>query len=200
MDIDTTRALELLIRVKNKDQAAFEMLYRSVSRRVYAFALNHLRDEARAEDAVIDCMYEVWNHPERFDGSSKFSTWVLGIARYKILNVYRQDRHKFDELTEEMAESIPNDDVPALDMIAAREREAGVRNCMEKLNEQQRECMHFVFFESMSLQEVAAIQQCPENTVKTRLFHARQKIKTCIQLLLQSEGYSDANARGYANA
>jgi RNA polymerase sigma-70 factor, ECF subfamily len=198
MEIDTARALELLVRVSNKDQAAFEMLYRGVSRRVYAFALNHLRDEARAEDAVIEAMYEVWNHPERFDGSSKFSTWVLGIARYKILNVFRQDRHKYDELTEEMGESIANDDIPALDVIAAREREAGVRNCMEKLNDQQRECMHLVFFESMSLNEVAGLQQCPENTVKTRLFHARQKIKSCLQLLLMSEGHTDA--RGFANA
>jgi RNA polymerase sigma-70 factor, ECF subfamily len=198
MEIDTARALELLVRVSNKDQAAFEMLYRAVSRRVYAFALNHLRDDARAEDAVIEAMYEVWNHPERFDGSSKFSTWVLGIARYKILNVFRQDRHKYDELTEEMGESIANDDIPALDVIAARERELGVRNCMEKLNDQQRECMHLVFFESMSLNEVAGLQQCPENTVKTRLFHARQKIKSCLQLLLVSEGHTDA--RGFANA
>jgi RNA polymerase sigma-70 factor, ECF subfamily len=198
MEIDTARALELLVRVSNKDQAAFEMLYRSVSRRVYAFALNHLRDEARAEDAVIEAMYEVWNHPERFDGSSRFSTWVLGIARYKILNVFRQDRHKYDELTEEMGESIANDDIPALEVIAAREREAGVRNCMDKLNDQQRECLHLVFFESMSLNEVAVLQQCPENTVKTRLFHARQKIKSCLQLLLVSEGHLEA--RGFANA
>jgi RNA polymerase sigma-70 factor, ECF subfamily len=198
MEIDTARALELLVRVSNKDQAAFEMLYRFVSRRVYAFALNHLRDEARAEDAVIEAMYEVWNHPERFDGSSKFSTWVLGIARYKILNVFRQDRHKYDELTEEMGESIANDDIPALDVIAAREREVGVRSCMEKLNDLQRECMHLVFFESMSLNEVAVLQQCPENTVKTRLFHARQKIKSCLQLLLISEGHSET--QGFANA
>jgi RNA polymerase sigma-70 factor, ECF subfamily len=198
MEIDTARALELLVRVSNKDQPAFELLYRDVSRRVYAFALNHLRDEARAEDAVIEAMYEVWNHPERFDGSSKFSTWVLGIARYKILNVFRQDRHKYDELTEEMGESIANDDIPALEVIAAREREAGVRNCMDKLNDQQRECMHLVFFESMSLNEVAVLQQCPENTVKTRLFHARQKIKSCLQLLLVSEGHLEA--RGFANA
>jgi len=45
-----------------------------------------------------------------------------------------------------------------------------------------------VFYEGMSLAEVAAIQRCPENTVKTRLFHARQKIKNCLRLLLEREG------------
>jgi RNA polymerase sigma-70 factor (ECF subfamily) len=36
--------------------------------------------------------------------------------------------------------------------------------------------------------EVAQVQGCPEGTVKTRLFHARQKIKNCLQLLLRREG------------
>ncbi len=40
----------------------------------------------------------------------------------------------------------------------------------------------------MSLAEVSNIQGCPEGTVKTRLFHARQKIKKCLQTLLRSEG------------
>ena len=59
---------------------------------------------------------------------------------------------------------------------------------MDKLSNEHRECMHLAFYESLSLSEIASVQACPENTVKTRLFHARQKIKTCLRLLLQSEG------------
>ena len=51
-----------------------------------------------------------------------------------------------------------------------------------------RECLHLVFYEGMALAEVAEIQSCPENTVKTRLFHARQKIKNCLQCPARSEG------------
>jgi RNA polymerase sigma-70 factor (ECF subfamily) len=40
----------------------------------------------------------------------------------------------------------------------------------------------------MSLAEVAEVQACPEGTVKTRLFHARQKLKNCLQMMLQREG------------
>jgi len=59
---------------------------------------------------------------------------------------------------------------------------------MGKLSDEHRECMHLVFFEGMSLAEVAAVQGCPENTVKTRLFHARQKIKNCLRLLVERDG------------
>jgi RNA polymerase sigma-70 factor (ECF subfamily) len=61
---------------------------------------------------------------------------------------------------------------------------------MDKLSDEHREAMHLVFYEGFSLAEVADVQSCPENTVKTRLFHARQKIKACLARLVQREGGS----------
>ena len=58
---------------------------------------------------------------------------------------------------------------------------------MGKLTEEHRECLHLVFFEGYSIEDVAALQSVPENTVKTRLFHARQKMRNCLRLLLERE-------------
>ena len=63
---------------------------------------------------------------------------------------------------------------------------------MGRLSDEHRECMHLVFFEGMSLAEVAEIQNCPEGTVKTRLYHARQKIKGCLERFLVREGAEQA--------
>ena len=79
---------------------------------------------------------------------------------------------------------LANSEVIAVSKAVARD----YQHCMGKLTEEHRECLHLVFYEGMSLAEVAAIQRCPENTVKTRLFHARQKIKNCLRLLLEREG------------
>ena len=54
---------------------------------------------------------------------------------------------------------------------------------MEALSPVQRECLYLVFYEGLSLAEVAALQDCPENTVKTRLFHARRNIRQCLGAL-----------------
>jgi RNA polymerase sigma-70 factor, ECF subfamily len=197
-DIQTT--LQLLQRVGNGDQDAFTTLYRGVSRRIFAFALNQLHDQDRAEEIVVDTMHEVWKHPERFNGTSKFSTWVLGIARYKILNAFRSSAHSYDELTGEIEETVASDDATPLDILASRERESGVRECMDKLTQDHRECMHMVFFEGMSLSEVADLQQCPEGTIKTRLFHARQKIKNCLRMLLKREGEHEQQFSGSTHA
>lgn len=52
-----------------------------------------------------------------------------------------------------------------------------VLECMNALPAEQRECIHLMFYEDLSIAETADIQQCSENTVKTRLFHARRKMK-----------------------
>jgi RNA polymerase sigma-70 factor, ECF subfamily len=188
MEFDTETAFALLRRIKAGDENAFATLYTSMSRRIFAFALNQVHDEARAEEILIDTMHEVWKKPEHFNGTSKLSTWVIGIARYKVLNSFRERKHDHEELVDEIANSIESDEPGPYESVAAREREIGVRRCMAKLSAEHRECMHLAFFEGMTLAEIAKLQACPENTVKTRLFHARQKIKNCLRLLLESEG------------
>ena len=188
MEFDNHAAFALLAKIKAGDESAFATLYKSLSRRVFAFALNQVKDEARAEEIVVDTLHEVWKKPGEFNGTSKLSTWVLGIARYKVLNSFREGRHSHDELNDEVAESIESDAQTPFEAVAEVQREQGVRRCMSKLSDEHRECMHLVFFEGLALAEIAALQSCPENTVKTRLFHARQKIKNCLRLLLESEG------------
>jgi RNA polymerase sigma-70 factor (ECF subfamily) len=78
--------------------------------------------------------------------------------------------------------------------VAEAQRREGVLHCMDKLSDEHRECVHLVFYEGLALAEVAEVQGCPENTVKTRLFHARQKLKNCLRLLVQREGGNLAGA------
>jgi RNA polymerase sigma-70 factor, ECF subfamily len=186
--LETEDDIALLKRIEQRDEEAFKTLYKRMSRRVYAFALNRTRDEARAEEVLVDTMHEVWRKPMQFNGTSKLSTWILGIARYKILNSFREDKHGHEVLTDELAEGVESGDLTPFEVLAEQQRSAAIRGCMAKLPEEQRECLHLAFFEDMSLAEIASLQECPENTVKTRLFHARRKIKNCLRLVLESEG------------
>jgi RNA polymerase sigma-70 factor (ECF subfamily) len=179
----------LLERIGKQDQAAFQELYKAFSRKVFAYVLNQLKDQARAEEVLVDTMYEVWRNPGRFRGESAFSTWLIGIARNKALLVYRSRRPDEDHADiDDFAEITPDEGPDGYAKLAEQQRREGVQHCMGKLSEEHRECLHLVFYEGMSLAEVAEIQRCPENTVKTRLFHARQKIKNCLRLLLEREG------------
>jgi RNA polymerase sigma-70 factor (ECF subfamily) len=193
--MENDEVLRLLGRIENADEAAFRELYRAFSRRLYAYVLRQLNDTAQAEEIVADTLYEVWRQPAKFRGDSQFSTWLIGIARNKVLMAYRSRKPDalHDDL-DDVAESVAADEPGAFEILAQQQRQAGVRQCMEKLSNEHRECVHLVFFEGMPLAEVAALQACPEGTVKTRLFHARQKLKNCLKLLLQREGGDDSLA------
>ncbi|HUL63467.1 MAG TPA: sigma-70 family RNA polymerase sigma factor [Burkholderiaceae bacterium] len=187
--MENERVSKLLERIARQDQAAFQELYKAFSRKVFAYVLNQLKDQAKAEEVLVDTMYEVWRNPTRFRGESAFSTWLIGIARNKALLVYRSRRPDEDHADlDDVAEITPDEGPDGYARLAEQQRREGVQHCMGKLSEEHRECLHLVFYEGMSLAEVAAIQRCPENTVKTRLFHARQRIKNCLRLLLEREG------------
>ncbi|HEX6708636.1 MAG TPA: sigma-70 family RNA polymerase sigma factor [Albitalea sp.] len=196
--MDNDEVLRLLGRIGQADESAFRELYRAFSRRLYAYVLRQLGDPAQAEEIVADTLYEVWRQPAKFRGDSQFSTWLIGIARNKVLMAFRSRKpdSKHEDIAD-VAEVIASEDASAFEILAQQQRHEGVRSCMDKLSDEHRECVHLVFYEGMALAEVAQVQNCPENTVKTRLFHARQKLKKCLQLLLQREG--DGSLAGAAS-
>jgi RNA polymerase sigma-70 factor, ECF subfamily len=191
VELDTQQVLALLKQVAQQDEQAFRQLYELAGRRVYAFVVHRLRDPEAAAEIVSETLYEVWRRPAAFRGDSKFTTWLFGIARHKLLNRLQgrlADREGLHEDIDEHLE-LPDSDAPeGFDTVAERQRREGVAACLEKLPEVQRECLLLLFYEGLSLAEIAEVQAKPEGTVKTRLFHARLKIKQCLQRLLASEG------------
>ncbi len=176
--------IELLARIERKDQGALRELHALYGRRIYAFALKRLGDDGEAATVVSDTLFEVWRHPTRFRGEARFSTWLLGIAKYRVLMALRSRGRVHEALDEAMPDDAR---LGSFEALANRELQVGMQKCMEQLSDVHRECLHLVLFEELSLAEVAAIQQCPENTVKTRLFHARKNVKDCVSALLGRE-------------
>jgi RNA polymerase sigma-70 factor (ECF subfamily) len=187
--MENPQVLRLLGRIEQKDEGAFRELYCAFSRKLYAYVLRQLSDPAQAEEIVADTLYEVWKAPAKFRGESQFSTWLIGIARNKVLMHWRSRKPdaEHDDVAE-LAEELPSDAPGAFEVMAEQQRSAGVRHCVDKLGHDHRECVHLVFYQGMSVSDVARIQQIPEGTVKTRLFHARQKLKQCLQRMLAREG------------
>ena len=187
--MDNSTVLRLLGRIEQADEGAFRELYCAFSRKLYAYVLRQLSDSAQAEEIVADTLYEVWKAPAKFRGESQFSTWLIGIARNKVLMHWRGRKPDADhEDVADLAEQLPSVAPGAFEIMADQQRSAGVRHCVDKLGSDHRECVHLVFYQGMALADVARIQQIPEGTVKTRLFHARQKLKQCLQRLLAREG------------
>lgn len=193
--MDQREVLRLLALVAQGDETAFKTLYRAFSRRLYTYALRQLGDAAQAEEIVADTLYEVWRAPQRFRGEAQFSTWLIGIARHKVQMAWRARRpDQTHEDIDAFAELIAGDDHSGFDALADAQRHQGVQRCIGRLTPEHRECIHFVFYEGMSCADVARLADCPEGTVKTRLFHARKKLEHCLRVMLAREGVAGALA------
>ncbi|MGC1441467.1 MAG: sigma-70 family RNA polymerase sigma factor, partial [Burkholderiaceae bacterium] len=180
-DLTPEAVTAVLDRIAGKDESALRELHDVYSRRIFLFAMSRLRDEEAAQTVMIDTLYEVWKKPDGFRGESRFSTWLLGIAKYKILSTLRAASQSAHEDIDDYADRIedPNANIEA-DMEAA-EHGRFLRECIDALNDAQRECVQLVYFDGLALGEIADIQGVPQGTVKTRLFHARKNLTTCVQ-------------------
>lgn len=177
-DIELCRLMQ---QVAARDEVALATLYKRMSRMIYAFSLRRLNAPDAAEEVVVETMYEVWKGAPRFGGRSMVTTWILGIARHKAIDKLRNRGMAHCDPMGDEAEAVADDSPSVFDTIASKQRAGQVALCMEALPDEQRECLHMVFFEDARLADIATVQDCPENTVKTRLFHARRKMRDCLE-------------------
>lgn len=174
-DAATTREWDCIRQIAQGDRRAFERLYREYAPRVFRFAFRMIRDRTKSEEVTNDVMLEVWKGADRFEGRSTPSTWILGIARHRTLNAVRGKTLHLTAL-EDAAEVV--DEAPTveagIDQLAVTQR---LRVALEQLPPEQREVVEMTFMEGMSYKQIAEIAHCPENTVKTRMFHAKRKLE-----------------------
>lgn len=176
----------LLKRVATRDQAAFRTLYEQFGRRVYAFLVHRFQHESLAEEVVSDTLLHVWKSPQSFRGESAFSTWLLGVARFKMMERLRQ-RTPEHENVDEIDEDLLVEETGPEDVAAMRQRSEGVRECLDLLPAEQRECVHLAYYEGWTLDEIGEHMSLKKETVGTRLFYARKKIQACLAALLARE-------------
>ncbi|MBW2245464.1 MAG: RNA polymerase sigma factor, partial [Deltaproteobacteria bacterium] len=90
-------------------------------------------------------------------------------------------RKRGDRVFEDIEESSPADTTAnAEDVMAGVGDALSVRTCVERLPPAQREVIHLAFFQELSYSEIARVMDCPEGTVKTRVYHAKRSLKVCL--------------------
>ena len=174
MGEQTTRDEELIERIASGDKLAMRVLFARHQVRVFRFLCGILRNQNAAEDILSDVFMDIWRQAGRFEGRSSVSTWMLSIARFKALSALRRPRES--ELDEEAAAEI--EDAADDPEVVAQKKDKGdiLRACLAGLTAEHREIIDLVYYQEKSVEECAEIVKIPENTVKTRLFHARKRL------------------------
>ncbi len=176
---DNDAAVGLLRRIAQGDEKAFVALFRAINHRVYLFALRLLGDRQDAEEVLNDTVVELWHHPDRFRGDSKFMTYVLGIANNKARSLLRSRACREEDPVEDF-EHIPDDDPTPFDAVWGKEKLAAIARCMAQLPTRQQVVVHLAYFEDLSREEIGRIIGCEGNAVRQHLWQVLRRLKPCI--------------------
>jgi RNA polymerase sigma-70 factor (ECF subfamily) len=183
LDRITADEADLVDRVARCDSAAFELLYRAYCPRLRRFVERVTRRPQIVEEVLDDTMLVVWRKARTYNLHSKVSTWIFGIAYRRALKALeRSDEPVAFDATESPD---PNASEPE-GVFLAHETHARVAKALRGLSADHRAVIELTYFEGCSCAEIAQIMRCPVNTVKTRMFHARRRLRT-----LLAEGMED---------
>ena len=127
------------------------------------------------EEVLDDVMFVVWTDARKFRGTAAVSSWIFGIAYRKAMTAIRADRRYQSRLDRNaVIDAVAGDLTQHTEWI-----HAGLR----QLSPDHRQVVELTYYGGFSYQEIADIAGCPVNTVKTRMFHARRRLKVLLPAL-----------------
>ena len=170
------RELELLRQVAAGDRTAFKELYLIYHRRLARFLMRMTSRHDLIEEVINDTLWTVWLKAGDFRGDSLVSTWIVGITYRRALKALRRHGAPRPMLVVE-------DVAVAPDAQLEDENRQWLGQALAELPLEQRMVMEFSYLMGHSCEEIATIMQCPVNTVKTRMFHAREKLRRSLPRL-----------------
>jgi RNA polymerase sigma-70 factor (ECF subfamily) len=175
--------LALLERIGNGDRNALRALYNTYYHPLLRFIYRITGRLDLAQEGVNDVMLVVWGNSRSFGGRSSVSTWIMGIGYRKALKLLAASRR----WTDRIAASPLEDLIERSEVLAEQSDDNDLRDLLDEalrhLSAEHRAVVELTYFYGCSYEEIAAIAACPINTVKTRMFHARAKLKKLLPAL-----------------
>ena len=183
---------ELVDRARGGDRAAFGRLFEKHHGRIHGMCARLLRRDVDVDDAVQQTFLEGWRCLHRFEGKSRFTTWLTRIAintcfsaRRRLRRLLLVDDRGDDGESRRSGTGLPHPHLqPALaaDEIASRRaRERALQEVLAGVSEKKRVVFVLVDLEGMTSPEAAAVLGINEATVRTRLFYVRQEIAAALR-------------------
>jgi RNA polymerase sigma-70 factor, ECF subfamily len=167
----------LLLAIAAGDRRALEELYLSFHRRLARFLSRFTPRYENVEEIINDTFMVVWQSAKDFRNASQVSTWIIGIAYRTALKSFRRQKNHA------AAQSLEDYPEQTVDPTFDAELNDWLNHGLSRLPMEQRLTLELAYHMGHSLEEIAAITDCPVGTVKARMFHAREKLRQYLPAL-----------------
>lgn len=169
--------------VARGERTTFTALYCHLQTPMKRYVLGLLAgDHAIAEDVVNDAFVAIWQQAGHFGGTGSGAGWIRRIVRNKAIDWLRKQRDVSiaggDQ--DSIINQIPDPASSAYEAVENASNAQQLKTALGHLSVDHREVIWLCYYEDKSIAQIAQIVECPENTVKTRLFHARKALRDYI--------------------
>jgi RNA polymerase sigma-70 factor (ECF subfamily) len=156
----------------------------SCQSRLRAYITAALGNHANTADVLQRTNLVLWKKAQEFRTGAEFMPWALTVARYEVLSFlrdHRRDRHVFcEDVATMMLDAISNE------VTAHNDREAALRQCLEKMPGRSRQLLWQRYDQAQSIKQIADETGRTENSVKCHFVRLRKSLERCIEGFLRT--------------
>jgi RNA polymerase sigma-70 factor, ECF subfamily len=176
-NLDPTHTLDLVQRCQRGDRRAFGQLVRQEQQRICQLVFRIVQRREDVDDLVQEIFLLLYRKIGGFRSESSFSTWLTRLAINECRRVLRRRRFSRLLFGDEWEQQAPAGEGSALRLLEEEEEHQTLRRALSELPEKLRLVVILRYFEAIPCEEIAAVLDCKVGTVRSRLFHARQRLK-----------------------
>ena len=178
------RDAELMLRVRDGDDASFTILLEKHRGPVIHFLYRMVQNQAVAEELGQEAFLRVYRSRGSYEPTAKFTTWLFRIANHLALNWIRDRKNErgqesLDEVAADGQVRQVADREPTTEQQLIRQaHQAEVRRAIQSLPEKQRSAVVMHKYEEMEYSQIAGVLECSESAVKSLLFRAYETLRS----------------------
>lgn len=171
---------KLIVRTSMKDRAAFDLLYRQTSAKLFGVCLRVLNDRGDAEEALQEVFVKIWTKADHFAVSDLSPiSWLVAIARNHAIDRIRARRQSSVDI--DAARDIADPTLgPEAAMVASAEN-VRILHCLDELEHGRAAAVRGAYLTGESYAELAQRHGVPLNTMRTWLRRSLMKLRECLE-------------------
>ena len=187
---ETAPSEDLMARIAEGDEYAFETLVNRHQTSILNLIYRFIGDRAQAKDLAQEVFLRVWQAAKSYEPRAKFTTWIYRITANLCLNELKSARRKkwlqflrsdgdYEIQTEE---AFPDGSPSPEDVLLAKERSRQISNALQSLPENQRMALVMKKYDDLSYQEIAQILACSVSAIESLLVRAKRNLKEKLKI------------------
>ena len=191
MSGDSPDVLKAVEQLKAGDEQGFNSLYFSTYNFVYSRARYILNDNDEALDLVQEVYLALYNDIGSLKDDSKVYSWIGTVTFRQAMKILRKNKKQvlLPEEAEGMFDRIQDDELTPEEGVMDTQDVDVIQGCISKLSPEQKAVILAYYFDGMKVDDIAAVMEISEGTVKSRLYLARKNLKKLILEQEEKQGY-----------